>query len=488
VIAKAAVDYILHQSQSLRIEVTYLKSLFYSHPTTLITMVDLPKSEQLHEWLSEHAEDLVGAAFAILSIDGSTEVAVAGRPDIENAEEVTVSTSFMLGSTIKVLTAALVCRLVEKGELSFDDSIAKWLPETKAIFGQYASEATIRQLLSHSGGIVDYFEPVDGLTDLVTKLAKVELVGPPGKIISYSNAGYMILGALLEKVTGRSWDTLARSEVLDPLKLSHFYLGSTTGQNTVVPGNKSTIAEDHVRGSDGKFQKGMMMWPRFPGIFAAAGTTASASIEDGMLLFRELLWPGSPGVLGLQQATYLEMQKVQQQMPGPSVLCEGWGLGWSIIDSDRGIIGHMGGTSTFVLASMELGKAAIFLSNTANGARIGRALAFRAIGLADPLVPSLLPRSLAVSGSLADYEGRYASPVLSYDVSCSSEGPTKLLAISSLDAAKVITLEHISGSTYLGSFAGFPTEFTFLREDALEKLRVRYLHVGIWALVRVSED
>ncbi|KAH7152977.1 beta-lactamase/transpeptidase-like protein [Dactylonectria macrodidyma] len=447
-------------------------------------MSAIPTSQQLGEWLADHKGELAAAGLAVISKDGHIEKATIGFYDAVEGEAVTSNTPFMLGSICKVLTATLVCQLVEEGKISLDDPIAKWLPETGQLYSKSRCTASIRQILGHSGGLVDLVEPVENLDDLVAKLVNQGLLAEPGEIVSYSNAGYMLLGALLKRVTGCDWETLVQSNVLDLLQspvvnvvLDVSKRPSGGRLRDPLRAEDPPIAEDHIPGLNGTFTR-QMMWPRWPGLFAATGTVTAASITDSVTLLGSLLW----GDL-LPPSSRREMQSVEYRLPGPSLWCEGWGLGWSVIDSSRGLVGHMGGTSTFMLGSVEMGKAVVFLSNTANGALVGRKLACRALGIDSARIPEVVTSSSSDLIPGSHLCGRYGTPAFFVEISVSIDDPGRVLAKSNLDSGDPTAIEKLSGSTFTGRLMSLPTEFTFVPNT--EGTDFQYLHVGFRALVKI---
>ncbi|KAH6890004.1 beta-lactamase/transpeptidase-like protein [Thelonectria olida] len=454
-------------------------------------MASLPTSQQLAEWLANHKNDLVGAALAVISNDGQIESATIGRLCIDKGKVVNTSTPFMLGSICKVLTATLVLQLVEQGKIGLDDSIVKWLPETKRLYPRSNPEASIRQILGHTGGLVDLFEPVKDLDDAVAKLAAQGLVANPGEIVSYSNAGYMLLGALLERITACDWKSMLRSRILDPLQPQPIGVVVDTETKKSEPGKSAAsvdpppaedppVAEDHVRSPDGTFTQ-QLMWPRFSGLFAAAGTVTAASVIDSAALLRGVLWGNI-----LTLSSRREMAALQYRLPGPSLWCEGWGLGWSVVDAGRGLLGHMGGSSTFMLGSREMGKGVVFLSNTANGALVGRQLALRALGFEETQIPAMIRTPIMDGNPVDKFRGRYGIPVFFCDILASDDEPGNLLVKSSLEQGETAALQHVSGSTFIGALMSIPTEFTFVFRPG--DTEARYLHAGFRALTRIPDN
>lgn len=127
---------------------------------------------------------------------------------------------YRIGSITKTATAATILLLSEKGRLSLSDPLAKFLPDFP-----HASDITVTELLSHTAGISDNWNVDPNLAlntnTLVGLIAKQPLDFKPGSEWRYSNAGYMLLGAVIEKVTGQRWDKVERDLVFAPLGMSH---------------------------------------------------------------------------------------------------------------------------------------------------------------------------------------------------------------------------------------------------------------------------
>ncbi len=127
----------------------------------------------------------------------------------------TAETVFSTGSITKQFTAAAILRLEMMGELSTEDPLSLHLdgvPEDKA-------GVTLRHLLTHTGGIVggtgpDYEEV--GRDEVVARALAEPIAFPPGEIMSYSNAGYSLLAAVVERVSGRSYEAFLREELFVP--------------------------------------------------------------------------------------------------------------------------------------------------------------------------------------------------------------------------------------------------------------------------------
>lgn len=125
-------------------------------------------------------------------------------------------TLFQSASVGKMFTAAAILKLVEQVNLSLDDSLAKWVPEYPDKVA--ADKIKLRHLLTHTAGLAEWerqFE-IHASQRTAAKTMTAPLASEPGARMSYSNAGYVLLGAVLEAVTGRSLEDATRSLVFRP--------------------------------------------------------------------------------------------------------------------------------------------------------------------------------------------------------------------------------------------------------------------------------
>lgn len=137
-------------------------------------------------------------------------------------------TKFRLGSITKQFTAVLTLQLVEQGKLKLDGKISEYLPDYRKDVGE---RVTIHHLLTHTSGIPSYtsqpgfFENVSRnpfkVDDFVKKHASGDLEFEPGSRHSYNNSGYFLLGAIIERVTGKSYEQALKENILDPLGMKN---------------------------------------------------------------------------------------------------------------------------------------------------------------------------------------------------------------------------------------------------------------------------
>jgi CubicO group peptidase (beta-lactamase class C family) len=151
---------------------------------------------------------------------------------------VTTEDLWHIGSDTKAFTATLVARLVEEGKLGFDTTVAEIFDDEAVAFDPDAARITVEDLLSHRAGLASD-PPLDRFYRMQKdhrplpeqRLALVkEFLGqppltPPGSKYAYANLGYIILGAVVDRISGRSWETALTTDVMSPLGITHFGLG-----------------------------------------------------------------------------------------------------------------------------------------------------------------------------------------------------------------------------------------------------------------------
>jgi len=137
-------------------------------------------------------------------------------------------TKFRIGSVTKQFTAALIMQLVEEGKVKLDGKMTEYLPEYRKDTGD---KITVHQLLNHTSGIPSYtnqptfFAEVSrdpySVDDFVKKFASGDLEFEPGSKFNYNNSGYFLLGAIVEKVTGKTYAEVLKEKILDPVGMNN---------------------------------------------------------------------------------------------------------------------------------------------------------------------------------------------------------------------------------------------------------------------------
>ena len=161
-------------------------------------------------------------------VEGEESYACHGVTSLDNPLPIDRDTLFELGSVTKTYTATTLMRLVAAGRVELDAPVRRYVPELQLVDEQTAAEVTVLNLLNHTSGldwgvIADTGEGDDALTSYVAKMAELKLIAPPGTRASYSQAGYNLVGRIIEKVTGLTYERAVASLVLEPLGLSHSF-------------------------------------------------------------------------------------------------------------------------------------------------------------------------------------------------------------------------------------------------------------------------
>ncbi|MBE3576561.1 MAG: beta-lactamase family protein [Limnochordales bacterium] len=132
-------------------------------------------------------------------------------------------TLFDLASVTKLFTATAVMILLEEGKLRLDDPVKDFIP---AFAQKGKQDITIRQLLTHTSGLPAWaplYREVKSKDEMYAKICAMELENPPGTEYVYSDLGYIMLGAIVEKVSGKPLDQFIKERITDPLGMEHTF-------------------------------------------------------------------------------------------------------------------------------------------------------------------------------------------------------------------------------------------------------------------------
>ncbi|HMA35571.1 MAG TPA: serine hydrolase domain-containing protein [Chloroflexia bacterium] len=161
----------------------------------------------------------------------------------------TLDTKFNIGSLNKMFTAVAIAQLAEHGRLAFADTIGQYLPGWPA---DVAAQVTIHQLLTHTSGLRDYLDDPQyqathatlcTVADLLPFVAGQPLAFPPGSQWAYSNAGYVVLGAIVETVAGQSYYDYVRRQIYAPAGMRD---SDSYGRDEAIP----NLARGYSKGQD----------------------------------------------------------------------------------------------------------------------------------------------------------------------------------------------------------------------------------------------
>jgi CubicO group peptidase (beta-lactamase class C family) len=197
--------------------------------------------------------DTPGAVVAVIR-DGKVLLSKAyGMADLERGVPLTVDSKMTVGSNSKQFTAFAIHLLAQDGKLSLDDDVRTYVPEVP----DFGKTITIRHLLHHTSGLRDFFELME-LTgwrgdevvtqeDVLTLIERQRALNfAPGQEHWYSNTNYMLLGLIVERVSGKLLADFARERIFEPLGMKHTQF--LHGYGTVVPGRALSYALSNAGG------------------------------------------------------------------------------------------------------------------------------------------------------------------------------------------------------------------------------------------------
>ena len=199
--------------------ISWLLSLVLGSAVTFAQTSADAVDEYIH---TEMAKRKIPGLALLVSRDGKILRAQGyGLANVELQVPVKPETLFQSGSMGKQFTATAVMMLVEEGKIGLDDALTNYFPEAPSAWKQ----VTVRELLSHTGGFTDYPEKFDFRRDrtedeLLKVVEGIPLAYPPGTKWSYANLGYLTLGILIHRVSGKFYGDFLQERVFQPLGMT----------------------------------------------------------------------------------------------------------------------------------------------------------------------------------------------------------------------------------------------------------------------------
>ncbi len=294
------------------------------------------ESRFIDSLFSAYSAPSVPGASVIVIQDGKVVVRRAyGMANLERGVAATPETDYRLASVSKQFTAMAATLLVKDGKLRYDQPVSDMLPELP----RAARPVTVRHLLNHTSGLVDYEDliPESRATqlndqDVLAMLsAKDSVYFPAGTQYRYSNSGYVLLGLIVARVSGMSYPEFVRTRIFMPL------------------GMRASVA--HVEGVDTVPRRAFGYSPRGGGFTPSDQSLTSATLGDGgiytnvddMVRWDQALYAGGNEVVDTASLT---LATTPPQLPAGAAT--EYGFGW-FVDRYRGIRRwrHTGETSGF---------------------------------------------------------------------------------------------------------------------------------------------
>jgi CubicO group peptidase (beta-lactamase class C family) len=334
-----------------------------------------------------------GIVLAVIEADGSTRVNSFGSTG-PNARPIGARTVFEIGSINKTFTGTLLADLVARGKVALDDPISKYLPSGVRAPSRNGREITLLDLATHHSGLprmVDNHIPADRnnpyadytVQTLYAFLTTHELRREPGTVGEYSNAGFGLLGHLLGRAEGTTYEALVTDRILQPL-----------GMSTTAYSLAGDVGEWMSKGHDSTYSV-VPFWFATDALHGAGGLRSNA--EDMLKYVKASIGIASTDVQRAMRAAH----QIQKRL-SPALAI---GLGWQTATSNgRAIVNHGGGTggfNTHIGFDPEKNVGFVMLTNTGQFRDdIGMDLLSRG--------PSLAPPTVAVAREILErYVGTY---------------------------------------------------------------------------------
>ena len=281
-----------------------------SQPPRLDSGRDRQANDQANDQVSAVLESvrqknsLPALAGAVVTSDGIVAIGATGVRKAGTTVAVTTDDQWHLGSDTKAMTASLIGLLVERGKLKWDSTIEHVFPELADKLSPEFRKVSLLQLLSHRAGL-----PANtnwralSLKGSVTEqrqaavlaAASIKLDSEPGTRFSYSNWGYVVVGAMAEKVTGARWEDLVTEYLFKPLGMKSVGFGGT--------GTPGKVDQPWGHGENGKPVLGNGPAVDNPPVMGPAGTVHCTLSDWAKFVADQLRGDrGGPGLL--KRATY----------------------------------------------------------------------------------------------------------------------------------------------------------------------------------------
>ena len=327
-------------------------------------------TSDLHELVTgELAQWKVPGLSVAVWKDGEVETAAFGIASLETGQAVTPGTVFQIGSITKVFTATAVMQLVERWKLELDQPVARYLPGFRLGDAAATEALTVRHLLTHTGGFwgddfTDYGMGDDALQKAVEGLSGIRQLTRPGELWFYCNAGFQVLGRLIEQISQKPYEEVIRDRIFKPLEMerSTFWAHeaitwpAAVGYNTITTDEPETARPYAITRA-----------------MAAAGTIIGTASD---LLKFAAFHLGDGTANGKRVMSRSTMNLMQQPQVEAANLAPHWGLGWWIQDAG-GVktFGHGGSTNghrALLTVCPEQRVAIAILTNGSNGSAVYR--------------------------------------------------------------------------------------------------------------------
>jgi CubicO group peptidase (beta-lactamase class C family) len=456
----------------------------------------MPHLDDISGWITEKLPALLaehkvpGAAIGVYA-DGEVFDFASGVLSHATGVEVTPDSLFQIGSITKTWTATLVMQLADEGLLDLDAAVVTYLPDFDLADSDAAKAMTVRQLLCHKAGFEgDIFTDTGNNDDCVEKyvatLRTDPQLFPPDEMFSYNNAGYCVLGRIIEVLRGKPFDQALREHLFAPLGLTH----AATDANSAILFRAAVGHLPNPQDPDGQ-PVPAPMWSLVKSN-APAGAMLAMRPRD-LLAFAAMHLNGGKAADGTQvlsEASATVMRDKQVTVPPLGLMGTHWGLGFELFDFPTGFVfGHDGGTvgqSAFLRIVPGKNVAIALLTNGGNPIavyfEVYRHLlkVLADVDLPDTPVPPANPERI----DAAKYLGTYANSMGKTEIAQDDDGRIWMTETPLGDLAELIgevektELVHLENDTLIAATPkyGIYLPQVFIGDDGSG--RSLYIHSG----------
>ena len=305
-------------------------------------------ADEFDDWFQQQvqAEDILGAAFAVVSRENLIRIGTAGYTDTGRQKAIDSNTTFRLASVSKTFAAELAAQLVMAGDLAWDDPITQYLPAFR-IKGD-ASRIRIHHLLGQSSGLVPHaYDNLieEGMTtaDIRNRMAELSFICIPGECYSYQNSVFSLIEPVVEQVSSQSYGNLVEQRIFKPLDMRT----ASVGYEAFMANENR--AEPHVM-RNGKWTT-VPVLPNYYRVAPAAGVNASVQDMAKWLMAQLGAYPEviSPEMVNLLVQPRVRTPRDLYRKEWKRILTDAhYGLGWRVYQlGDQRIAYHSGWVSGY---------------------------------------------------------------------------------------------------------------------------------------------
>ena len=302
-------------------------------------------TSQLHKMVEKyHNEGFYNGTILIADSTGTLLKEAYGMADFDAGEPLDITSTFYMASVSKQFTAMAIMLLKEDGKLTFDDTLSTYFPT----FPPWADSVTIRNLLTHTSGIPDYYDigaAVPGFTnsDVVNVVERIDsLHFAPGNKYEYSNTAYVLLSSIVQQISSKGFNEFMQQNVFGPVGMV-----STVAYDETMPERTNPCKGFDANGKEDDYP-----------YFTTGGGGLYSNVED-MYKWHQAL-----------QNYQLVSQATMEEAYKPMILNDGstswYGFGWMLDKENPNKVLHTGTLSsfrTYIERNLSNGQVIIMLNN-----------------------------------------------------------------------------------------------------------------------------